>query len=154
MTLLGDARKARRMKGKMEEAAPAKRVTVAPLQGEMTTEEVRENNGEFNMAPRGSFNHLIESPACFGFPPSSFAPHLRPVLISTNTFGRTDDYLRTISCVSSSLHPPPPLFFSSGLYLVASPLSQPCNIRSHSSQNSSSLDRYPPESDERADVPR
>lgn len=64
------------MKGKMEEAAPAKRVTVAPLQGEMTTEEERENNGEFNMAPRGSFNHLIESSACLGFPPSSFAPRL------------------------------------------------------------------------------
>lgn len=43
---------------------------------EMTPEERNgENNGEFNMAPRGSFNHLIESPACLGSPPS-FAPYL------------------------------------------------------------------------------
>lgn len=99
------------------------------------------------MAPRGSFNHLIESPACLGFSPSSFAPHRRhrPVLILTNTFERADDYLRTISRVFSSFLPP--LFYllleRSRPFSVVGPLSQPCNIRSHSWRNSSSLDRYP-----------
>lgn len=96
MTLLGDARKARRMKRKMERAAPSKRETVI-VEGETTPKKELENNDEFNMAPRGSFNHLIESPACLGSPPS-FAPRLsRLVFISTNTFERTDDYLRTNS---------------------------------------------------------
>lgn len=72
---------------------------MSSLQDEMTTEKERENNGEFNMVPRGSFNHLIESPACHGFPPSSFAPHLVPFSSPTNIFGRADDYLRMISRV-------------------------------------------------------
>lgn len=77
MTLLGDARKVRRMGRKMEEAASAKRVTVIVTGSDY---HERENNGEFNMAPRGSFNHLIESPVCLGFPPSSFASHFVPFL--------------------------------------------------------------------------
>lgn len=98
------------------------------------------------MAPRGSFNHLIESPACLGFSPSSFAPHRRrrPVLILTNTFERADDYLRTISRVPSFLPPLLHLLFEHWRpSSVVGPLSQPCNIRLHSWRNSSSLDRYP-----------
>lgn len=98
------------------------------------------------MAPRGSFNHLIESPVCLGFPPSSFAPHRRClILISTNTFGRADDYLNTISRVLPSFLPPllHLLFERLRPFSVADPLSQPCNIRSHSWRDSSSLDRYP-----------
>ncbi|CAL1677808.1 unnamed protein product [Lasius platythorax] len=53
---------------KMERAAPAKRETTVVVEGETTPKKERENNGEFNMAPRGSFNHLIESPAYLGSP--------------------------------------------------------------------------------------
>lgn len=138
----------------MEEAAPAKRVTVASSQGEMTTEE--ENNGEFNMAPRGSFNHLIESPACLGFPPSSFAPHLRPVLISMKSFLRKDrrllkdDFARVLFFLPSpsSLR----AFSRSSLSSRDLYLSPAISGRTRRKIHRVSLDRHP-EPDERANVP-
>lgn len=57
-------REARGMNGKMKRTAKRETVVV-----EGDSEEGTENNGEFNMAPRGSFNHLIESPAYLGSPP-------------------------------------------------------------------------------------
>lgn len=79
----------------------------------MTPEERNgENNGEFNMAPRGSFNHLIESPACLGSPPS-FAPYLivssRPYLGEYLRKGRRllkDEFAPSLSAPSP---PSPPV---------------------------------------------
>lgn len=92
----GDAKKARGMRRKMEYRSRARGrgrktvVVVVVVEGDATSEEKRENNGEFNMAPRGSFNHLIESPA---YPPS---PSLLPFVVRTFVSHppRRDEYLR------------------------------------------------------------
>lgn len=53
----------------MKEAVPwGEGEAAVVVAAETTLMEERGNNGEFNMAPRGSFNHLIESLACLGFP--------------------------------------------------------------------------------------
>lgn len=78
---------------KMEKAAPAKREIVV-VEGETTPKKERQNNGEFNMAPRGSFNYLIESPAYLGSPPRRL--HLASSLSHRDEYlrRRADDYLK------------------------------------------------------------
>lgn len=79
---------------KMEKAAPAKREIVV-VEGEMTLKKERENNGEFNMAPRGSFNYLIESPAYLSVSPPRRL-HLASSLSHRDKYlrRRADDYLK------------------------------------------------------------
>lgn len=112
-------REARGMNGKMERTAPAKRETVV-VEGETTPKKERENNGEFNMAPRGSFNHLIESPAYLGSPPRRL--HLASSLSSSRippSKGRRllKDEFAHILFLS------PPLFLFAFRWAVANPLS-------------------------------
>lgn len=125
---------------KWKETAPAKRETVV-VEGETTLEEgKRENNGEFNMAPRGSFNHLIESPAYLGSPPRRL--HLASSLSSSRIPPSKDrrllkdEFARIPFLSLSSLVP------SAFRRAVASPLSSAPAI-SGCKGASSSLDRYP-----------
>lgn len=133
----GREREARGMNGKMERTAPAKRETVV-VEGETTPKKEPENNGEFNMAPRGSFNHLIESPAYLGSPPRRL--HLASSLSSSRRIppSKGRRLLKDEFAHIPFLSPPPfPFAFR---WAVANPLS---SAISGCKRNSSSLDRYP-----------
>lgn len=113
MTLLESRRGRRRARNEEKNGrsrARESRRRGRPLRAKLLPGRNERIASEFNMAPRGSFNHLIESPACLGSPP--FAPRLPPrLVIVSNEYLRKgrrllkDEFARVFFLPSSPLLP-------------------------------------------------